>query len=252
MSSSPARPKALKAALIAVEAAATAVTSTATVFSFQYNPHALTRTFSYLNADGTPLAEAKAPPNEGSPVELIYLTLELDATDQLERPEQNVSVAQNGLHPALATLESMMSLPTASASKAEPKVVLFFWGPKRLLPARLVSLKVSEEAFDLGLNPVRVSIDLCLRVMQLSELKTGSVGYTICRNNKTLNDTLVSLYRQSIGDSVLSQVSGQAAKVTTVTTAAATGTAVSGTSSKVGVSTVVAKKKTTLKTTTKK
>ena len=237
MSSSPARPKALKAAFIAVEAAAQALTTDATVFVFQYNPDKLLRTFSYLNPDGTIAPDTKAPPTQSSPVELIYLTLELDAADQLERPEQNASVAQNGLHPALATLESMISPPTTLSSKAEPKVVLFFWGPKRLLAARLVSLKASEEAFDLGLNPIRASIDLCMRVMALSELKTGSIGYTVCRNQLNLDGKFASLYKQSIGNTVLNQVSGQ---ITTATTGTVTGSSAIGAASGVGVSGVAA------------
>jgi hypothetical protein len=235
--SSPAKSKALKAAFIAVEAAAQTLPNNATVFAFQYNPQKFVRTFSYVNPDGTIASDAKAPPTKGSPVELIYLTLELDAADQLERPEQNASVVQNGLHPALATLKSMMSPPATENAK----VILFFWGPKRLLATRLVSLKVSEEAFNLGLNPIRANIDLCMRVMPLSDLKTGSVGYNACRNQLDLEATLASLYKQSIGNTVLNQVSGQ---ITTATTGTVTGSSAIGVASGVGVSGVAAEAKT--------
>jgi hypothetical protein len=227
VSSSPARPKALKAAFIAVEAAAQALTTDATVFVFQYNPQKLVRTFSYVNPDGTIAPDTKAPPTQSSPVELIYLTLELDAADQLEHPEKNPIFAKNGLHPALATLEFMVSPPAVENTK----MVLFFWGTKRLLATRLVSLKVSEEAFDLGLNPIRVNIDLCLRVMPLSELKTGTVCYNACRNQLNLEAKLAFLYKQSVG------TTGVLNQVTTATTATAgTGTVTgAATASGVGV-----------------
>ena len=237
MSSSPARSKALKAAFIAVEATTQALTNNAAVFVFQYNPDKLVRNFSYLNPDGTIAPDAKAPPTQGSPIELIYLTLELDAADQLERPEQNRSIAQNGLHPALATLKSMISPPATENAK----VILFFWGPKRLLATRFVSLKVSEEAFDLGLNPIRANIDLCLRVMPPSELKTGTVGYNACRNQLNLEATLASLYKQSVGTGVLNQIT---TATTTTGTGTVTGAAASGvgTTSGVGVGVAAAAK----------
>ncbi len=138
MSSSLVRSNAIKAALIAVEPSAKTLTNAATVFAFQYNPEQLKRSLSYFNADGTPMPEAKASPAQGSPVEFFNLMLELDAADQLEHPEQNSSVAQNGLTPALATLQSMIT----SSAESTAKVVLFWWGPNRLLPTRLVRLKL--------------------------------------------------------------------------------------------------------------
>lgn len=207
MSSTPVRSKAIKAALIAVDPSVKTLTNSATVFAFQYNPEQLTRSLSYFNADGTPMLEAKAPPAQGSPVEFFNLALELDAADQLEHPEQNSIVAQNGLAPALATLQSMMT----SSAESTAKVVLFWWGPNRLLPTRLVSLKVVEQAFDLGLNPIRASIDICLRVIGLGELKSGSVGYTVCRNQLYLDTKLAYLYKDSIGSTVLGHVTSQIA-----------------------------------------
>jgi hypothetical protein len=207
MSSSPVRSNAIKAALIAVDPSAKTLTNTATVFAFQYNPEQLTRSLSYFNADGTPMPEAKTPPTQGSPVELFNLTLELDAADQLEHPQQNPSVAQNGLNPALATLQSMMT----SSAESTAKVVLFWWGPNRLLPTRLVSLKICEQAFDLGLNPLRASIGICLRVLGLGELKSGSVGYAVCRNQLYLDTKLAYLYKDALSATVLGHVTSQIA-----------------------------------------
>jgi hypothetical protein len=246
--SSPARPKALKAALIAIDATASALTNTATVFAFPYNPEKLVRTLTYFNPDGTPTLDNKAPPNGELPVEIIYLTLELDATDQLDHPEKNASAAQSGLIPSLATLESMMS-PSTSISAKGSKVVLFSWGPKRLLATRLVSMKVTEEAFDLGLNPIRASVDLCMRVMPLSELKNGSIGNNVCRNQQILDATLARIYKLAIGDSVLSQISGQTATAPTGSATGVTGSGMSKAGTVLGVSpseTSAAQKKSTV------
>ena len=241
MSTSPARPKALKAAFIAVDASAQALTAltNATVFTFQYNPQKLTRTFSYVNPDGTVAPDSKAPPTKGLPVELIYLTLELDAADSLEQPEKTPIVAKNGLHPALATLKSMITTPAAESAKTAAKIVLFFWGPKRLLATRLVSLKICEEAFDLGLNPIRANIDLCLRVMPLSELKTGSTSYKACRNQMYLEATLASLYKQTVGTGMPNQI----ITATTATAGTVAGAAASGVGTAGGVGIAASKKK---------
>lgn len=207
-SSSPARFKALRGALVAVDAAARSLTNSATVFAFQYNPEKLVHSVGYFNSDGTMNLESKPPLTNGaSSFEFIYLTLELDAIDQLEQPQKNVSVAQNGLNPALATLQ-FLTAPPQNASQ-EPKVILFSWGPKRLLATRMVNFKVTEEAFDIGLNPIQATVDICLRVMKPSEFKSGTVGYRVSLNQQNLNAALAIKYKESIGNSILNQVTGQ-------------------------------------------
>ena len=43
---------------------------------------------------------------KGPPVETIKLDAEIDATDQLEFPDQNPNAVQLGIHPQLAALET--------------------------------------------------------------------------------------------------------------------------------------------------
>ncbi|MCW4018823.1 MAG: hypothetical protein NWF00_09140 [Candidatus Bathyarchaeota archaeon] len=223
----PRRPTPLKGYLLTVNADAN-TSDNGSLFIFQYNPHKLVRTLTFLTADGA-INQAASP--QGTPTEIINLTLELDATDKLEQPEKNFATVQNGLHPALATLESMMYPMGADTVKAASKVILFAWGTKRVLPVRLLSLKVSEEAFDVNLNPIRANVDVCMRVLQLSELKTGSVGYNAYRNHFSLKDVLALLYKQSIGKSVSNQISNQTPKATSnsVTGVTANENAASGT-----------------------
>ena len=51
---------------------------------------------------------------------------------------------------------------TVEILPAEGPMVLFVWGPTRVLPVRLTSLSITEEAFDTLLNPTRAKVDLTL------------------------------------------------------------------------------------------
>ena len=193
--------KAIKGMLISINAntLASKINSKSPVFVFQYNPDKLTRTVSYLNSDGTIAEDSKVKIASGlQPTELIYLTLEIDAADQLEQPEKNPIVAENGLHPELAVLESMMEPTFTDNNQTTPRLTLFFWGPKRVLPVSLVHLKISEEAFTPLLNPIRVKIDLCMRRLSLAEIKKGTLGYKFFENYLSNRDKFTLLYRQTI------------------------------------------------------
>jgi len=169
----PGRPKTLKGAIVAKRPDSEDI-----IFIFQYNPETLTHTISSLNSEEVSQEEGKKR-DANSIVELVNLNLEFDATDQLEQPNQHRGFVKSGLHPALAALESIMY----SQSKTEnppPPLVLFVWGPNRTIPVWLDSLKVTEEAFDPNLNPIRVRIELNMRVRNPSEFKRGSSGYAMC------------------------------------------------------------------------
>ena len=182
------------------------IDSNTPTFIFQYNPETLRRTISSLNSEEVSKEEGKTP-DSNSIVELINLNLEFDATDQLEQPNQHRDFAENGLHPTLAALESIMY----SQSKTEnpmPPVILFLWGPNRIIPVCLDSVKVTEDAFDPNLNPIRVRIELNMRVRNLSELKRGSSGYAICASHSDHRRMLTRLYTENrINRGLFKQVS---------------------------------------------
>ena len=182
-------PKIIKGALIAIGPNSRKPISDKNSFVFQYNPEKLTREISYPKYEDT-IAVIKKNKLE-RPIETIHLTLELDATDQLEKPEQYQHTAEYGLLPSLNVLESMM-FPSR-----ELPVIIFQWGPKRTIPVRLTSYKITEEAFDQNLNPIRVKIDLCMQVLGASDFKSGSVGHEIYKNYQTQKETLALLYRRS-------------------------------------------------------
>ena len=181
-------PKIIKGALIAIGSNSRKPISDKNSFVFQYNPEKLTREISYSNNEDivTVIERTKLE----QPIETIHLTLELDATDQLEKPEQYQHTAEYGLLPSLTVLESMMF------SSDKLPVIIFQWGPKRTIPVRLTSYKIVEEAFDQNLNPIRVKIDICMQVLGASDFKSGSVGHKIYTNYQTQKKTLALLYRK--------------------------------------------------------
>ena len=203
----PGRPKTVKGAIVELRPNSKGISDSNTpTFIFQDTPETLRRTISSLNIEEVSKEEGKTP-DSNSIVELINLNLEFDATDQLEQPNQHRDFAENGLHPTLAALESIMY----SQSKTEnpmPSVILFLWGPNRIIPVWLDSVKVTEEAFDPNLNPIRVRIELNMRVRNLSELKRGSSGYAICASHSDHRRMLTRLYTENrINRGLLKQVS---------------------------------------------
>jgi hypothetical protein len=121
---------------------------------------------------------------KGPPVETIKLDAEIDAVDQLEFPDQNPAVAELGIYPQLAALETLV-YPTSSQLKEnhrlaqagtleiapmETPLTLFVWSKKRILPVRLTEFSITEEAFDPDLNPLRAKVSLGMRVLNVNDL----------------------------------------------------------------------------------
>jgi hypothetical protein len=155
------------------------------VIIFQYNPDTMRRDLT----PQVPESEQELATSSGDtqhvlpPTESFDLTIELDAADQLERNDP-LAVA-TGLHPALAELELLLYpssitmianqiralAGSAAITPLEVPVVLFVYGAGRVVPVRVRSLSVTEEAFDPLLNPIRASVGIGLRSMTEKELK---------------------------------------------------------------------------------
>ena len=155
---------------------------------FQFNSETLTRRFTpQTGAQGTnPSAErggggpAHTP---GPPTESYTLTIDLDAADQLDDGDPVATAV--GVHPAIAQLELLLypassllilnrALSLAGSSMVTPAelpLVLFVWGPVRVLPVNITALSVTEQQFDERLNPLQAKVELGLTVLTDSELQ---------------------------------------------------------------------------------
>ena len=157
---------------------------------FQYNPDTVSRTIRARTGENTG-ATNEALRLAGPPEESISLQIELDATDHLA--EGDADAAALGLHPTLARLELLL-YPNAALQIAnqvltgfgmveiippEMPLTLLVWGPMRVLPVRLTSFRISEEAFDTRLNPVRATVDVDLTVLTYQDLGLTSVGGSV-------------------------------------------------------------------------
>jgi len=183
MTSFPGSPRLIKGALVGV--GLLGVLESTVVF--QYNPDTMTRRLEPRNAkpDGE---KGDVTRLSGPPKETITVSIEVDATDQLE---QNDTLAMaTGIGPTLAALELMLypksalvvanaimsALGTVEILPAEGPMILFVWGPTRVVPVQVTSLSITEEAHDTLLNPIRAKVELTLMVLSYNDLQTTSLG----------------------------------------------------------------------------
>ncbi len=171
------------------------------IIVLQYNPDTVTRTLQVqaIGPDGGDRSQAlriKAPPTE-----TLKVDAEIDATDQLELPDQNATTVQFGIQPQLAVLETIIypasgdllannalaSAGTLEIAPMEGPLTLFVWSKTRVLPVRLTDFSITEEAFDVALNPIRAKVSLGMRVLTVNDLgfdhKGGSL-YLIYHQQK--------------------------------------------------------------------
>jgi hypothetical protein len=186
MSSFPGSPRLIKGAIIGVDI----FNPLASVVVFQYNPDTMTRRLEPRTAGGDG-ERGEAFRLAGPPKETITLSVEIDATDQLE--QANPIAVVSGITPTLAALEMMLypksalviantilaAVGTIEVIPAEGPMILFVWGPTRVLPVRLTGLTITEEAYDTLLNPTRAKAELSLTVLSYNDLKLTSPGQAL-------------------------------------------------------------------------
>ncbi len=170
---------------------------------FQYNPDQVTRKILPRGQHGPQaVAPADAGRVHGAPIETVSLTIDIDATDQLERG--NVVAATTGIAPQLAALEGLLHPGTASAIQnaalllagtievlpPEAPLTLLVWGPGRAVPIRIESLNVNEQAFDPLLFPTRATVELTAQVLSYNDLPIGHPGYALYLVHQVMKETL--------------------------------------------------------------
>lgn len=188
MTTFPGSPRLLKGAIVGLDP----LNPLASVVVFQYNPESLTRRLEARSTGGSDGGDrSEAFRLSGPPRETITLNVEVDIADQLE--QANSIAIGNGLYPTLSALEMLLypkSLKViADAVLAEFGIIeilppeapltLFVWGRQRVLPVRLSSLSITEEAYDTSLNPIRAKLDLSLYVLSYADLKITHPGYSL-------------------------------------------------------------------------
>lgn len=200
MTTFPRSPRVLQGAIVALDP----FNPLASVIVFQYNPERLSRSLTPQTA-GTGGERSEALRLKGPPQEEINVTVEIDATDQLEKAEA-VAVS-TGIYPQLSALEmilypkSAVVLANAVLASAgvieviapEAPLTLFVWGVKRVLPVHLTSLAIEEQLYDVNLNPIRASVTLGMRVLTYNDLPLGSVGYGLSLAHQVTKEALATV-----------------------------------------------------------
>lgn len=180
MSSFPNSPRLVKGGIVLIDPESAQVRR---VIALQYNSDTLTRTLQ-VKSLGEGAERSEALRLTGPASETLKLEAEIDATDQLEFPDQHQSVVDAGIAPQLAVLESLVN-PSAADLLArqalaasgtleiapmESPLALFVWGAKRIVPVTVTEFSITEEAFDPALNPIRAKVSLGLRVLSIDDL----------------------------------------------------------------------------------
>jgi hypothetical protein len=184
-------PRLLKGGLVVVDAETARVVR---VIGLQYNPDTLTRSLQVQSSGGSEGGDrSQALRLKGAAVETIKLEAEIDATDRLEDPDSNRDTVKLGIHPQLAALETLVH-PRADDLQRndvlagsgvleilplEAPLTLFVWSKQRVVPVRVTDLSVTEEAFDVALNPIRAKVSIGLRVLSVDDLGFRHRGGTL-------------------------------------------------------------------------
>lgn len=154
------------------------------VIPFQYNPEKLSHSLTPWNpfeVDQTQRGAQAPTVQPFDPKESYNLSLEIDATDDLE--DSNPVATVVGVADRLAALKKL-TLPSqgligdlvASAQalagganqlavRPTVPVVLFVWGPGRIWPVRVTSYSVEETLFSPTLYPIQATVTLGLEVL---------------------------------------------------------------------------------------
>jgi hypothetical protein len=189
MTTFPNSPRLVKGGIVLIDPNTSAVLRTITL---QYNPDTLSRSLQIKAlAEGGDRSDAMRL--TGPPVETIKLEVEIDATDQLEFPDQNSNATEFGIQPELAALETLV-YPTSAQIQSnnslanrgtleiipmETPLTLFIWSKSRVLPVRITEFSIMEEAFDPSLNPIRAKVSLGMRVLSVNDLPFDHKGSSL-------------------------------------------------------------------------
>lgn len=215
MTGFPGSPRIVRGGLVLVDPERGAVLRT---IALQYNPDTLTRSLEVQSSGGAEGGnQSQALRLRGAAIETIKLEAEIDATDRLQNPGSNPGAVDLGIHPQLAALETLVhprsrDLQTNDALASsgileilplEAPLTLFVWSKQRVVPVRVTQVSLTEEAFDVALNPIRARVSLVLRVLSVDDLgfrhRGGSVFMAYLRNKEGMAASAKAAQLTSLG-----------------------------------------------------
>lgn len=201
MSTFPGAPRLLKAAIIGIDVFNPLASA---VIFHQYNPDTLTRNLQ-IQSSGEGGDRSEAQRLTGPPVETIKLDAEIDIREQLEITEE--TLPNTGIYPQLAALEmlvypksslviantALMATGTIEVIPPQGPLTLFIWGLKRVLPVKLTEFSITEEAYDVNLNPICAKVSLTLRVLTYNDLSLTNPGYHLFLTHQIVKETMATV-----------------------------------------------------------
>jgi hypothetical protein len=187
---------------------------------FQYNPE--TMTHGWQVASTAPAAAGQANQHvsqlavSGPPVESFTFALVMDSSDTIaDGNAVSAGLAElSGVYSRLAALEMLMfplpppgggligtvssaigltsAAPPRSVPSGDLPLVLFVWGPGRIVPVRITSFSVTEKLYDSTLlNPTHAEAQIGLRVLAYNELSDVSdIMRPVAKAASTYSQTL--------------------------------------------------------------
>ncbi len=209
-------PKFEKGALVQLVKGLTGVVPN--VIPFQYNPERLSHTLTPWNpfeVDQTQRGAQAPTVQPFDPKESFGLTLEIDATNDLEDDNpvaklvgvadrlaalKKLTLPSEGLagdliNSAVGAARAIVGKAARQAVRPTVPVVLFVWGPGRILPVRVTSFSVEETLFSPSLHPIQATVTLGLEVLTPDVFKcqrdiTADIAVAAYNFTKLQEDTL--------------------------------------------------------------
>jgi hypothetical protein len=195
------------------------------VIVFQYNPESMTHTWTQPKAAPPPTSTGGTAPQtnnpmavQGLPGETFAFTVVFDANDDIaDGSAPTKAIAQvSGVYSRLAALELLLypagggtsgllgtvasaissalsgssPSPTTGVPASTLPVVLFIWGPGRILPVRLTGLTVTEKLYNTTLSPTHAEAQLTLTVLTPAQLDADSSDILSSLGSVAYNYTL--------------------------------------------------------------
>lgn len=208
------------------------------VIAFQFNPETLTHTWQLAREqDASTKADGLAV--RGEPRESFSFSLAMDASDMVTdgSPPAAAAAVVSGVYTRLAALE-MLQFPVAPGGRGNALVratagaatsalggggdkrkvpesrlpiVLFVWGPGRIVPVNLTNLTITETLYDAALNPTHAEASIGLTVLNRQDLAPLSgglreVALAACKYSHGLRQVLAVANLGNSVDSIIGMV----------------------------------------------